>query len=53
MSFLAKYTSLLKTDPYKTKMLSSALIFGMSDVVCQKVVERKEKVEKMRVMQVA
>ena len=36
-----RYTNSLRTAPYSTKMLTSCLVFGTSDVICQIGIEKK------------
>ena len=52
MFILNKYSTWLRVFPYRTKMLSSMVIFGLSDVICQKVVERQPVLSKKRVAQI-
>lgn len=45
---LAKYTQWLIKRPYPTKMITSGLIFGASDVIVQKYIEKKPKLSLYR-----
>ena len=41
LSFLAKYNQLLEKHPLATKIISSAVIFALGDIICQTVIEKK------------
>ena len=46
---LAKYTKWLIKRPYPTKMATSGIIFGASDIIVQKYIEKKPKLSLYRV----
>ena len=45
MILLKKYSSLLQTHPYKTKMISSGFVFTATDLIVQKVIQKNEKLD--------
>ena len=52
MQALNAYSRWLMVYPYRTKMITSGLIFGLSDLVCQKFVEKSTKLDWARISQV-
>ena len=40
-AFASKYSKSLIESPYKTKMITNGVIFGLADLICQSFVEKK------------
>lgn len=49
MKIINAYSRLLRKNPYRTKMISSSIIFGLSDYICQRYIEKKQSINWLRV----